>query len=306
MVVLRAAVLKPLDHAKFLASPTKAELVEFVVALNKSCFGRRTAHGEISARIASILRGVADKVDDFPARGDNRRFGDAAFRDWHAWLVASSVTLVAPLAGDAAAAEIALYLSASFGDPQRLDYGTGHETAFVVFLLCLWRCGVLPASEVTDGAVVLVAFEAYSDACRLVQTRYALEPAGSRGVWALDDYQCLLFLFGSSQHCGAGNAPAAYVDLAGLRLLPDDDTLFAQGLRFAAACKKGAPFFESSPILFALAKKPWHLVNNHIFDYYDKEVLGNFVVARHLLFGDLFPATWLTGAGNSSSSSRRA
>lgn len=42
----------------------------------------------------------------------------------------------------------------------------------------------------------------YLIVCRKLQTTYWLEPAGSKGVWSLDDYQMLVFLLGSSQYHG--------------------------------------------------------------------------------------------------------
>lgn len=65
---------------------------------------------------------------------------------------------------------------------------------------CLYKTLVLKREELP--ATILLVFPAYLKVCRHLQTIYWLEPAGSHGVWCIDDYQLLPFLFGSAQLIG--------------------------------------------------------------------------------------------------------
>lgn len=52
--------------------------------------------------------------------------------------------------------EIQDYLIESFGNSTRIDYGTGHEMSFCMFLLCLFKIGAF--TEEDAAAVVLKIF----------------------------------------------------------------------------------------------------------------------------------------------------
>lgn len=82
--------------------------------------------------------------------------------------------------------ELKVYLLESFGSYERIDYGTGHELNFVVFLLCLFKLQIYKPEDFE--AVINKVFQRYLVLMRKVQLVYVLEPAGSHGVWGLDDY----------------------------------------------------------------------------------------------------------------------
>jgi len=190
-----------------------------------------------------------------------------------------------------AAVEVTPYLLDAFGNSTRIDYGSGHEASFLVFLFCLYEIGLLKPSE-DDKAVVLRVFDRYLKLVRRLQLVYRMEPAGSRGVHALDDFQFAPFIFWSSQLIN-NNA----------RLVPDfylrpeiveqnqNENLFFGAIQFINETKTG-PFYEHSNQLYNIsAVQTWEKLNEGMFKMYEGEVLKKFPVVQHFLFGNLFPIT---------------
>jgi hypothetical protein len=94
---------------------------------------------------------------------------------------------------------------------------------------------------------------------RKIQITYMLEPAGSHGVWGLDDYQILAFLFGASQLCNSEYTPDSIHQERALR--ESDDFMYFGGIKFIKLVKKGVSFGESSPMLNDISAVPsWEKV----------------------------------------------
>jgi serine/threonine-protein phosphatase 2A activator len=91
------------------------------------------------------------------------------------------------------------YLLSSFGDFTRLDYGSGHELSFAIFLMGLTLVRFFQPTPEEEQQLVGTVFTKYLEVVWHIQDVYRLEPAGSHGVWGLDDYHFLGFLWGSAQ-----------------------------------------------------------------------------------------------------------
>lgn len=190
-----------------------------------------------------------------------------------------------------AALELAPYLEDSFGNPTRIDYGTGHEAAFVAFLYCLFRLGLV--NEDDFPALVTRVFVEYIAVMRSIQKEYVMEPAGSHGVWGLDDYHFLPFAWGSSQLLHHKRIKPSTVHneeiLEGFR----HEYLYLDAIAFIKEVKTGAPFHEHSPMLNDISTVPkWEKIHGGFKKMYHGEVLGKQPVIQHFLFGSLIPCTW--------------
>ena len=155
---------------------------------------------QVAALLIQILHELEIWVSEIPAETDSKsRFGNAAFRLWFDKLEANALALTERIvvSDSAAAKEVSTYLLHSFGNRKRIDYGTGHEAHFIAYLLCLKKLGYI--REQDYPTLVLGVFWRYISVMRTLQFTYWLEPAGSHGVWGLDDYHFLPFMFGSSQ-----------------------------------------------------------------------------------------------------------
>lgn len=299
----------------------------------------RRSHGRaVVQRFVDFMAELHALVDAVPPLQQPMRFGNKAFRDWHARLVERAPLFLRDLLAfhvdflaththsgavetntqtasdndhtindntenndnntiilcaeniDSAAAELAHYLFDMFGNATRIDYGTGHELNFAILFLLLKKLGVVQGEDLP--LVVTQAFPAYVRTMRKLQTVYMLEPAGSHGVWGLDDYHCLLFLWGAAQLSRqSGNdveiTPSAIHDAEVVREFASE-YIYLEGIAFIRHIKHGAPFAETSPMLNDISgMHHWAKICSGLMKLFQGEVLNKFPVIQHIRFGSL-------------------
>jgi serine/threonine-protein phosphatase 2A activator len=195
--------------------------------------------------------------------------------------------------------ELSAYWQDAFGHAIRLDYGTGHESSFQVFLYCLCKMGAYgstasqPPSLERLKATTIAVYSAYLQVTRIVQTDYMLEPAGSHGVWGLDDYHCLPFYYGACQLQTSEHEEPSDIHQDSLLEREGNVYLYFGCIRYIKQLKKGVPFFEHSPMLNDISRLPtWSKVASGLFKLYEGEVLNKRQVVQHFVFGDVFAADW--------------
>ncbi|KAL1949905.1 hypothetical protein VTO73DRAFT_8786 [Trametes versicolor] len=235
-----------------------------------------------------LLLGKLDQwIDEIPPQPTPQRFGNLAFRTWGKRFETECDALLRellPAALHPSIPFISPYLLTSFGSFTRMDYGTGHETSFMLFLMCLVYLRFVPHQPSAERQLVLGVFVQYAKLCWRLQDVYKLEPAGSHGVWGLDDYSFLTYVFGSAQLQDQTEIPVSAV----LRPpLPPTNLYFMSITRILQV--KSGPFHEHSSQLYAIATgvKNWTKVHSGMLKMYEAEVLGKRVVVQHIPLGGL-------------------
>lgn len=155
---------------------------------------------QVVQAIDNFMLDAAGWIAEYPPIQQPMRFGNKAYRLWHERLQTSIEPFLLTILAENQhqyIPELKAYLSDSFGNDRRIDYGTGHETNLALFYLCLMKLRIITEADLP--ALILKSFVTYIKTMRSLQSTYYLEPAGSHGVWGLDDYHCLIYVWGSFQ-----------------------------------------------------------------------------------------------------------
>ncbi|EGV65701.1 Serine/threonine-protein phosphatase 2A activator 2 [Yamadazyma tenuis] len=287
------------DLAKWIDSDAYKKIVEFVEALQDSVLGlTNESPCEESSTITTLLK-ILDQVqhiiDANPVVHEKNvsRFGKVEFRDFYNQVASESTGLVSLLTDDIdTVTEANTYFIESWGNCTRIDYGSGHELNFVCFLLCLHEKGVLLKQDY--AAAILKVFTKYISIMRNLQKNYWLEPAGSHGVWGLDDYHFLTFLFGASQLATHPYMKPKSIHNEELVEMYYKQYMYFECIHFINSIKT-VPSNQQrlsirwhSPMLDDISSaRSWQKIKDGMIKMYKAEVLGKLPIIQHFMFGDI-------------------
>lgn len=138
-------------------SPGYQDLTSFIRQLNSFATGQHNGFANLDlitnpklVELKSLLDTLTLKVDSILPFSDdkNQRFGNKAFRVWFDEMKSQLDNYFSKFDPDNAK-ELRPYLEDSFGNRQRIDYGTGHELNFIIFLLGLYKLGKISFDLIT-------------------------------------------------------------------------------------------------------------------------------------------------------------
>ncbi|OWZ74556.1 serine/threonine-protein phosphatase 2A activator 2 [Cryptococcus neoformans Bt85] len=287
-------ILSKAHLAAFQRSKTHSEIFGFIEELNEDIVGKKlTEAGQGSERtrpLIGILNSVREIAESTPPVDNKQsRFGNPAFKTFYDKVGDASLDLHTRIPGlpKEAIQEVEVYFKESWGNKQRVDYGSGMELNFLSWLLCLAKLGVVTKEDYPF--LVLGVFWRYIEVMRYLQSTYWLEPAGSHGVWGLDDYHFLPFLWGSGQLRNHKYLrPKAIHDPEILGEF-SKDYMYLSCIEFINSIKTASLRWHSPMLDDISAVKTWEKVNQGMKKMFVAEVLGKLPVMQHALFGSLLP-----------------
>ncbi|KAJ3084351.1 Serine/threonine-protein phosphatase 2A activator 2 [Rhizoclosmatium hyalinum] len=287
------ALLSVADLERWTTSDTRAAFVAFVSRLNDAAKNKKLRDdlfvSETTQRILDLLDACeAICADVRPSDSGKSRFGNVAFQQWFDKMQEIAFPLTNAIVPDALDAhEISIYLINSFGNRKRIDYGTGHEAHFIAFLFCIEKLGLIGEKDLP--AIALKVFWRYIGVMRTLQFTYWLEPAGSHGVWGLDDYNFLPFMFGSAQFYDHKHMRPKCIHDPEILEEFSKDYMYLACIKFINSVKTASLRWHSPMLDDISGVKSWQKVNSGMQKMYLAEVLSKLPIMQHFLFGTFLP-----------------
>lgn len=288
-------IFTPEDLSKWVGSPTYNTVLDFIVELQSSVTGKSSDSSYETSLIIDKLSKLLSKVDNLitlhPAHDSVSRFGKIEFRDFYSDLSSKAEEYISEITATAIQ-ETSAYFIESWGNSTRIDYGSGHELNFICFLLCLKELGQITSADY-EG-LVLKVFTQYMSIMRKLQKEYWLEPAGSHGVWGLDDYHFLPFLFGAAQLSTHPHMKPKLIHNDELVEMYSTKYMYFECINFINKIKT-IPNHQGKlslrwhlPMLDDIsAAKNWDKIREGMVKMYKVEVLGKLPIMQHFMFGSL-------------------
>ncbi|ANQ10648.1 Serine/threonine-protein phosphatase 2A activator [Plasmodium coatneyi] len=304
---------------RFIRSAVYKELVDFITQLNNSVvavemhpldhfYAREDSTEGVATRIdhvenilvisrnvqnvLTLVRSMNKYIDLCPPIKQPSRFGNKGFQlfcDEYYKEVDEKLPIILSQSGLENPSEhtfqLGHYLKNSVGNRKRIDYGTGHELNFLLFLFCLNKLHFFGPSDYKH--LVLVLYRQYLECVRRIQITYTVEPAGSRGAWGLDDFQFLVFLFGAAQLSYNTQIKTDDIEKKELLELWAPKYLYFDALKYISMLKH-APFHESSQMLYDISGvETWEKICSGLLKMYQAEIIQKRQILQHILFGKL-------------------
>lgn len=255
----------------FAETSSYSKILDFIEQIMNSI---RNETQSTNPNMKNLIDGLRLILNDTSPVKEPQRFGNVAFRVFHKKVHSGIVKLLKK--NNISHLADTNYLTESFGNPTRLDYGTGHELNFICYLYVLRSVKQISINEVRN------ILDTYFELVRAVINKYNLEPAGSHGVWGIDDYQLMPFLLGSVELI---DNPIGFDDLLKSR----NEYIYGKALKFVEfqKCKhRHVPFEMHSPILYEYRLRGWPAVNHELFIRYKNDVLESKAVNQHFIFSE--------------------